>query len=259
MQGRRRRRHGHGARRAVPVAVDRAVVERPARRGAAAGIPAPLAHMVVERLMLAMFATNSVPDMFATEGLREHAVHVRRTSTSTPTPVQTKLPVATWRIGRQLGDRLRDGELRRRARARGEGGSARVSPHACCRSRGRARRACSTRSRSFAAGARRRRRASAAASRATSRSRPRSARSPRSRSSTAASRCAACTASSTAGSRSTPTSCKAQMEGAIIFGLSAALDQEITLVDGVVQQTELRHVPGAAHVRGARDHRPDPR
>jgi isoquinoline 1-oxidoreductase/isoquinoline 1-oxidoreductase beta subunit len=29
---------------------------------------------------------------------------------------------------------------------------------------------------------------------------------------------------------------KAQMEGAIIFGLSAALDQEITLVDGVVQQ-----------------------
>ena len=29
---------------------------------------------------------------------------------------------------------------------------------------------------------------------------------------------------------------KAQMEGAIIFGLGAALDQEITLVDGVVQQ-----------------------
>ena len=29
---------------------------------------------------------------------------------------------------------------------------------------------------------------------------------------------------------------KAQMEGAIIFGLSAALDQEITIVDGVVQQ-----------------------
>jgi isoquinoline 1-oxidoreductase beta subunit len=29
---------------------------------------------------------------------------------------------------------------------------------------------------------------------------------------------------------------KAQMEGGIIFGLSAALDQEITLVDGVVQQ-----------------------
>ena len=30
---------------------------------------------------------------------------------------------------------------------------------------------------------------------------------------------------------------KAQMEGGIIFGLSAALDQEITLVDGFVQQT----------------------
>jgi isoquinoline 1-oxidoreductase beta subunit len=36
---------------------------------------------------------------------------------------------------------------------------------------------------------------------------------------------------------------KAQMEGAIIFGLSAALDQEITLVDGVVQQTNYDTYP----------------
>jgi isoquinoline 1-oxidoreductase subunit beta len=36
---------------------------------------------------------------------------------------------------------------------------------------------------------------------------------------------------------------KAQMEGAIIFGLSAALDQEITLVDGVVQQRNYDRFP----------------
>ena len=36
---------------------------------------------------------------------------------------------------------------------------------------------------------------------------------------------------------------RAQMEGAIIFGLSAALDQEITLVDGVVQQRNFDTFP----------------
>jgi CO/xanthine dehydrogenase Mo-binding subunit len=36
---------------------------------------------------------------------------------------------------------------------------------------------------------------------------------------------------------------KAQMEGAIIFGLAAALDQEITFVDGVVQQSNFDDFP----------------
>lgn len=36
---------------------------------------------------------------------------------------------------------------------------------------------------------------------------------------------------------------RAQMEGGIIFGLSAALDQEITLIDGVVQQTNYDTFP----------------
>lgn len=36
---------------------------------------------------------------------------------------------------------------------------------------------------------------------------------------------------------------KAQMEGAVIYGLSAALDQEITLKDGVVQQTNFDSFP----------------
>jgi len=36
---------------------------------------------------------------------------------------------------------------------------------------------------------------------------------------------------------------KAQMEGGILFGLSAALDQEITMVKGVVQQTNFDTFP----------------
>jgi len=36
---------------------------------------------------------------------------------------------------------------------------------------------------------------------------------------------------------------RAQMDGGIIFGLSAALDQEITLVDGVVQQRNFDTFP----------------
>jgi isoquinoline 1-oxidoreductase beta subunit len=36
---------------------------------------------------------------------------------------------------------------------------------------------------------------------------------------------------------------RAQMEGAIIYGLSAALDQQITLVDGVVQQRNFDGFP----------------
>ena len=36
---------------------------------------------------------------------------------------------------------------------------------------------------------------------------------------------------------------RAQVEGAVIFGLSAALDQEITLIDGVVQQTNFGDYP----------------
>jgi CO/xanthine dehydrogenase Mo-binding subunit len=36
---------------------------------------------------------------------------------------------------------------------------------------------------------------------------------------------------------------KAQIEGAIVFGLSAALDQEITMIDGVVQQTNYDTFP----------------
>jgi CO/xanthine dehydrogenase Mo-binding subunit len=40
-----------------------------------------------------------------------------------------------------------------------------------------------------------------------------------------------------------PDGVRAQMEGAIVFGLSAALGQEITMVDGVVQQTNFDSFP----------------
>jgi CO/xanthine dehydrogenase Mo-binding subunit len=40
-----------------------------------------------------------------------------------------------------------------------------------------------------------------------------------------------------------PSIVRAQMEGAIIFGLSAALDQQITLKDGVVQQSNYDSFP----------------
>ena len=59
------------------------------------GIPAPIAGMFVDALM-AMFRSASVPDMFSTEGMSNtkytwSSFHVGAT------PVQTKLPVATWR------------------------------------------------------------------------------------------------------------------------------------------------------------------
>lgn len=60
-----------------------------------AGIPAPIAGMFVDALM-AMFRSATVPDMFSTEGMSNtkyqwSSFHVGAT------PVQTKLPVATWR------------------------------------------------------------------------------------------------------------------------------------------------------------------
>ena len=53
-----------------------------------------------------------------------------------------------------------------------------------------------------------------------------------------------------------PDQIAAQMEGGTCYGLSAALYGQITLKDGVVEQQQLRHLPRAAHERGARRWRP---
>ncbi|MEO7093945.1 MAG: molybdopterin cofactor-binding domain-containing protein, partial [Polyangiales bacterium] len=59
------------------------------------GIPNAMKGMVVDSL-LAMFSTNSVGDLFATEGLKDTPYQIGNVLISA-TPVQTKLPVASWR------------------------------------------------------------------------------------------------------------------------------------------------------------------
>ena len=57
-----------------------------------------------------------------------------------------------------------------------------------------------------------------------------------------------------------PDTVEAQIQGAIIFGITAALYGEITLKDGRVEQSQFRHLPDAAHERGAGHrgpHRPE--
>ena len=57
-----------------------------------------------------------------------------------------------------------------------------------------------------------------------------------------------------------PDTVQAQIQSAIIFGITAALYGEITLKNGRVEQTQLRHLPDAAHERGAGHrgpHRPE--
>ena len=59
------------------------------------GIPNAMKGMVVDSL-LAMFSTNSVGDLFATEGLKNTPYQIGNVLISA-SPVQTRLPVASWR------------------------------------------------------------------------------------------------------------------------------------------------------------------
>ena len=180
-----------------------------------AGIPAPIAHMVVGALM-AMLQSNSVPDMFSTEGLATTKYTFADLHVAAD-PVQTKMPVTSWRsVGNSVTGFVMESfvdELAHAAKADAFAFRRKNLP-----TKGASSRACSTRSRSCPAGQRHPGRASAAAWRATSRSRPRSARSSSSRSSAGASRCAACTASSTAGSRSTRISSRRRWRAASCSG-----------------------------------------
>lgn len=62
---------------------------------ALSGIPSAISGMFVDALV-AMFSTNSVGDLFATEGLKDTPYQIENIDISA-SPVQTKLPVATWR------------------------------------------------------------------------------------------------------------------------------------------------------------------
>ena len=109
--------------------------------------------------------------------------------------------------------------------------------------------ACSNSRRARPAGARRSRRArparsAGAASRCTSRSTPSSRRSPRSRSTrTASSSVDRVVCAVDCGIAVNPDVIRAQMEGGIGFGLSAALYGAITLKDGVVEQSNFHDYP----------------
>jgi len=59
------------------------------------GIPNAMKGMVVDSL-LAMFSTSSVGDLFATEGLKDTPYQIPNVEI-TASPVQTKMPVASWR------------------------------------------------------------------------------------------------------------------------------------------------------------------
>ena len=53
-----------------------------------------------------------------------------------------------------------------------------------------------------------------------------------------------------------PDTVRAQIQSGIIFGITAALHGKITLKDGRVRASQLRHLPNAAHGRGARHRGP---
>jgi isoquinoline 1-oxidoreductase beta subunit len=59
------------------------------------GVPGPIKNMIVDS-MLAMFATSSLPDMFAAEGLVNTPYQWKNYEIGA-TPVRTKLPVSSWR------------------------------------------------------------------------------------------------------------------------------------------------------------------
>ena len=207
---------------------------------------------------LSIFSSGSFGDPFSTEGIQNTPYQFDEL----PARRRAGADEAAGRVvalGRQLGHRLRHGELRRRARASPRSRIRSRCGARCCRAELARSARRSMRSRSSRAGRRRRRKGIgrgmarhrafetevARGRRGRARERP----DPREK--------VYCVVD--CGIAVNPDVIRAQMEGGIIFGLSAALDQEITLVDGVVQQRNFDTFPLAPHARGAGDHRRDPR
>lgn len=203
------------------------------------GLPDSLKSMFVDSL-LAMFSTNTVGDLFATEGLKGTPYRFPNLEV-TAAPVQTKLPVGTWRsVGNSvtafamesLVDELAHAakqdpfELRRQLlpadsrQARVLDALARLSKWATPPpkgvGRGMARHFCFESEVGEVA----------EVEMIGDRIRVRRVY---------------CVVD--CGIAVNPDIVRAQVEGAVIYGLSAALDQEITIVNGVVQQTNFDTFP----------------
>lgn len=203
-----------------------------AASAAMATLPGPLRSRMVDSL-LAMFSTNTVRDVFAAEGLHETPYRFADLSVSA-VPVHTKLPVGTWRsVGNSVTGFAMESFVDELAHAAG-------------------RDPLDVRRALVAPGSRQRRVLDALAELSKWGERPRAglgrglARHYSFETEVGevaeveivdgriTVRKVYCVVD--CGLAVNPDIVRAQMEGAIIFGISAALDQEITLVDGVVQQ-----------------------
>ncbi|MBX3154942.1 MAG: xanthine dehydrogenase family protein molybdopterin-binding subunit [Deltaproteobacteria bacterium] len=203
------------------------------------GIPNAMKHVITESIA-AMLSTNTVPDMFATEGLKNTPYKVPNLRIAF-TPVNTELPVASWRsVGNSVNAFAAEGFLDELAHAAG------ADPIAFRRA------LLPARSREV--------RVMDAVADLAKWGRPVApgigrgfARHTAFESEVAeiadvelvdgriVVRRVYCAVD--CGVVINPDIVRAQIESAVIFGLSAALDQQITLVDGVVQQSNYDTFP----------------
>jgi isoquinoline 1-oxidoreductase beta subunit len=206
-----------------------------------AALPGPKAMRgVVVDSLLAMFATNSMGDLFATEGIKDTPYQIPNLRVDF-TPVRTKLPVATWRsVGHSFNGFAVESFIDELAHAAGQ------DP-------------LGFRQKLIAPGSRQRRVLDALATLSTwSSPAPKGIGRGLARHQSFETevgevaeveivdgrikvRRVYCVVD--CGIAVNPNIVRAQMEGAIIFGLSAALDQEITVADGVIQQRNFDAFP----------------
>ena len=206
---------------------------------ALSGLPGPLAHLF-EDAALALFSTSSVGDIFAAEGL-SNSPYTFANFEVTADPVRTKLPVSFWRsVGNSVTGFVMEGLVDELAVA------AKQDPFALRRA--------------ILPPASKQRRVLDAVEKLSKWSEPLPAGRARglARHMAFGTEVAQVAEVELEGNRIkvrrvycvvdcglivNPDIVKAQMESAVIFGLSAALDQEITLVDGVVQQRNFDAFP----------------
>ena len=206
---------------------------------ALSGMPGPIAHMITNAA-LALFSTSSLGDVFASEGITNTPYHFGNFA-ATADPVRTKLPVSFWRsVGNSVTGFVMEGLVDELAIA------TKQDPFALRRA--------------LLSPTSKQRRVLDAVEQLSGWSAPARAGIARGLArhfafDTEVAQVAEvelvdnrikvrrvfCVVD--CGIVVNPDIVRAQMEGAIIFGLSAALDQQITLVDGVVQQRNFDTFP----------------